>query len=386
MKSKVEEGGAKLPAATAGRESDFKSLIDDAGLRSCVDVAKDNPRGNERKVDASLKHRSEERKPFPSSLDTSSGSAPDKKQNENLQNLGRAYECLQTSLSPLSAEKPTELSVPPLPIEPQAHAETVSAPPVLPTQFNDIEDDEEADPGLKTLRSIDQAMANEICRLSPAQLKEAVQRDLTTDSLGTWMIWMVHRIALNDADVTTLNLTNLSMPTAEQEPRIVDKLVKAIGDNTHLTHLKLCNSSLQSGSAYELAESLSRNQTLEVLEVQCNFLTPGSLEAIFNGVAQNRNTAVKELRCSDQRCDQQADNTVFNAADQLLKKNFTLQKLGLDLPGATLAEQNFRDQIHKALIRNTEAARKKKKRQEEKIRMMEVRHGAVEGAVEKGGA
>ena len=59
--------------------------------------------------------------------------------------------------------------------------------------------------------------------------------------LGTWMIWMVHRVYLNDPTLDTFDFTNLQMPppigatqdvAASRAALLAPKLVKAIAKNT----------------------------------------------------------------------------------------------------------------------------------------------------------
>jgi len=213
--------------------------------------------------------------------------------------------------------------------------------------------------GAQTLRSIDQALAQRICSSRLADLRTLWPHPMPTSasdaSLGTWMIWMVERVAANDPQLTSLDFKNLAMPAPHDEPRIAPKLMEALMKNTHLTELSLFNSNFQGAEqARLLSRALQVNRTLEVLNLECNLLEPDDLQEIFNGLGRNR--VLREFRCTDQFCEEQADRVVFKALHDSLQTNFTLQKLGMDL-----TERHYRDQILKALIRNTEAARNRKK-------------------------
>lgn len=236
-------------------------------------------------------------------------------------------------------------------------AEPVS-PELAEEQLHRLEPEDDS-PGLRTLRSIDEAAAQKICNSSLEQLRDIPEPQ--SDSLGTWMIWMVHRVHLNDPQLTSLSFWNLAMPLPKEEPRIATKLMSAIVRNTHLTELSLVCSNLHGGEqVHELGQALARNRTLEILNVQCNWLMPHDLQAIFAGLAGNK--ALRELRCSDQFCEQQADRDTFATLHASMQTNSTLQKLGMDL-----TNQYYRATILKALIRNMEAARRRRKQREEQL-------------------
>lgn len=165
------------------------------------------------------------------------------------------------------------------------------------------------------------------------------------------MVWMVHRVALNDPILTRLDFSTYGMPMGEEEDRIVTKLMEAIGSNTHLEELQLSDSNLHGGQEAEaLASSLRRNRTLRRLNIECNFLQPEDLRQIFGALVQN--TSLEELKCSCQFCDQPTWDT-YQCLAEALKKNRSLRKLGMELTDA-----HWRDQINRGLVRNVEAARK----------------------------
>lgn len=203
---------------------------------------------------------------------------------------------------------------------------------------------------------IDEALAQRICEMSLADLARLSPVPDRDRSLATWMVWMVHRVSVNDPSLTSLDFGNLAMPAPRDEPRIVPKLMGALASNTHLVDLSLYCANFHGGEeAIQLSQSLAKNQTLKQLNVECNWLAPVDLEHIFASLRNN--TTLRELRCSDQFTTEQAGKTVFAAAHEALQTNRTLQKLGMHLH-----DRHYNDQITKALIRNTEAARIDKRR------------------------
>lgn len=164
---------------------------------------------------------------------------------------------------------------------------------------------------------------------------------------------MVHRVALNDPKLTVLDFSTYGMPAGAKEPRIAPKLVQALAGNSHLRELHLVDTNLQGGpEAQGLAEALRTNGTLRALSIGCNFLGPSDLRDVFAALAEN--AALEVLRCSDQFCEQ-AGWEAFQALAEALKRNRALRRLGLELTDA-----HWRDQIDRGLVRNAEAARRRR--------------------------
>jgi len=218
-----------------------------------------------------------------------------------------------------------------------------------------------SNPGTLALGSIDPTLADRICATTDLVELDALELPFCTSStsrpqfhfLGTWMIWMVHRVALNDHRLLRLDFSTYGMPLGEAEERIATKLMRTIGFNTHLEQLHLADSNLQGGMHAELlAASLAGNSTLCVLDVSSNFLEPCDLRQIFTGLA--RNGALSDLRCSGQFCEQ-AGWDAFQALAEALKQNRTLRKLGMEL-----TDPHWRDQINRGLIRNVDGLRRKR--------------------------
>uniref|UniRef100_A0A7S4VMX4 Uncharacterized protein n=1 Tax=Alexandrium monilatum TaxID=311494 RepID=A0A7S4VMX4_9DINO len=214
--------------------------------------------------------------------------------------------------------------------------------------------------GSWALSTIDEALARDIC--SAGDLAALRRLDLPFPALptgshpaflGTWMVWMVHRVALDDPELTVLDFSTYQMPAGERERRIAPKLMRVLGGNTHLRELLLFDSNMCGGDhTQSLAESLAKNCNLRVLNISLNFLEPEDLRDVFRALAQN--TALEVLKCSNQFCDQ-AGWEAYQALAEALKKNQTLRKLGMELTDA-----HWRDQINRGLLRNIEAVRKKR--------------------------
>merc|ERR550532_2571819 len=120
------------------------------------------------------------------------------------------------------------------------------------------------------------------------------------------MIWMVHRVHLNDPSLDALDFNNLQMPhplrsDGVKDPRaalLAPKLVKAMASNTFITNLKLANCNLQGAEGRELGEALKKNTTIRRLNIDSNMLAPADLEAVIQGLKEN--TTIEEFRCNNQ--------------------------------------------------------------------------------------
>lgn len=214
----------------------------------------------------------------------------------------------------------------------------------------DPPDYEGVDPGAKALRTMDAQIVEEICSMSPCDLHMLLSMQPSKETRGTWMVWMVHRVYLNDPTLERLDFTNCGMPTGRQEHRIAPKLVEALAENMHLKHLRLSNSNLHSCEAAKLALSLTKNSTLSTLEIECNHLEPSDLQCIIEALAGN--TCLQDLRCSGQFC-MQAGPRVFQAVKETLESNRTLRRLGMEITDA-----HWRHEIHRAMSKNKDQQRR----------------------------
>jgi hypothetical protein len=209
---------------------------------------------------------------------------------------------------------------------------------------------EGVDPGAKAMRTMDAHLVEEICSMSPCDLETVLSIQPSKENRGTWMVWMVHRVYLNDPSLERLDFTNCGMPTGRQEHRIAPKLVEALADNTHLRHLRLSNSNLHPCEAAKLALSLTKNNTLTTLEIECNHLEPSDLQCIIEALAGN--TRLEDLRCRGQFC-MPAGPRVFQALKETLESNRTLRRLGMEITDA-----HWRHEIHRAMSKNKDQQRR----------------------------
>jgi len=244
------------------------------------------------------------------------------------------------------------------------HAATCGSGSSIPSSrvvSGPIPQDAGSDPGTLALGSIDLTLAERICATKDLAELDAIELPFCSSStsrpqlhfLGTRMIWMVHRVALNDHTLSRLDFSTYGMPLGESEERIATKLMRTLGFNTHLEQLHLADSNLRGGMHAELlAASLAGNSTLRLLDISSNFLEPCDLRQIFSGLA--RNGALSDLLCSGQFCEQ-AGCHAFQALAEAFKQNRTLRKLGMEL-----TDVHWRDQINRGLIRNVDLLRRKR--------------------------
>ncbi|CAJ1431819.1 unnamed protein product [Effrenium voratum] len=147
---------------------------------------------------------------------------------------------------------------------------------------------------------------------------------------------------------------------------ILPKLFNALGKNTHLKHLLLGNTALESGKACvsELAAALRSNSTLLKLDLQANYLEMEDLKTVFEALADNK--GVKELKLNLQACRrgtfkdlllEQAGKDVYKAAAEVFSNNRSLVKLDL-----MLLHRHWQDQICRGLMQNKQERRRLEKK------------------------
>lgn len=188
-------------------------------------------------------------------------------------------------------------------------------------------------------------------------LSEMVEEPSRVRAFGDWMIWMVHRAYLNDPTLTDFNFNNMHMPDPNIEARIAPKLVKAMETNTYIETLSLANSNLQKGQGLELAEALRRNRTLLVLNIESNCLDSAAVREIALAIIQNGESKLETLRVAQQKqVGQFFGRPVEEAFGQLMEKNETITKLGFECNDA-----HWRNIIDRALLRNNDFARRRRK-------------------------
>jgi len=176
--------------------------------------------------------------------------------------------------------------------------------------------------------------------------------------LGDWMVWMVHRVHLNDPSLTEFNFNNLWMPLGHAEPRIAPKLVKALAHNTHLKNLQLSHTNLQKPEGQLLAESLKANETLEFLNVESNNLDSYTIKAIAEALSENPRSVLEVWRFNNQKhIGRYFGRPVEESVADLMDSNQRICKLGFACDDA-----NSRLKIDRAILRNVDFARRRRRR------------------------
>jgi len=194
---------------------------------------------------------------------------------------------------------------------------------------------------------IDQILACE-CYADLAELPEPNKKE----SLGNWMIWMVHRAHLDDPTLIKFDFSNLSMPAPNEEPRISPKLAKAIESNTKIQQLLLPNTNLLAKEGGVIAESLTKNSTIRVFNVDSNFLGQNEMDSLANAAGVNQ--TLEELRVNNQHGLMMGRST-YEAFSNAVKANKMICKLGL-----SISDPHYRNEIDRSIMRNNDDARKRR--------------------------
>lgn len=173
------------------------------------------------------------------------------------------------------------------------------------------------------------------------------------------MVWVVHRAWLDDPTLDEVNFSHRRVPSAGQEPRILPKLLEALGGrNRHVRRLRLACAGIRGSQvAEQLAAALAKNEGLELLDIEANLFQPCDLKTVVNVLS--RNTSLLELHLAHQACEQPDSNTLASFFE-VLSGNRYLRKLGVDLD-----DIHWRDRITRHLVRNVEAARKRRQKRRE---------------------
>lgn len=173
-----------------------------------------------------------------------------------------------------------------------------------------------------------------------------------------WMMWMVHRAWLNDETLTDFSFAGMAMPPPAVEPRVAPKLMKAMATNTRIVSLNLTDSNVFSEQGNQLGESLKSNGTLKILELERNHLNSENIRNIAIGLTDNSTTVLETWRFASQM----EQGTTFGrpteeALGVMMRKNDRILKLGVYCQDA-----HWRDVISRAILKNGDAARKRRKR------------------------
>lgn len=203
--------------------------------------------------------------------------------------------------------------------------------------------------------SIDRHLAAKIEAVT--DLNDMLPEPARIKAYGDWMIWMVHRAHLNDPTLVEFDFNNLHMPPPHIEARIAPKLMKAIETNTHIEVLSLVNSNLMKNQGVELAASLAVNKTVRILNVESNNLDSNAVKQIASAIMSNAQCRMEHLRLSPQKqAGMYFGRPVEEAAGMMMDKNNTIIKLGFECNDA-----NWRNMIDRALLRNNDYARRRKR-------------------------
>jgi len=225
------------------------------------------------------------------------------------------------------------------------------------------------------IRSPDQTSAAIAAVMAGAQFKESLKRehvkkilacenceDLAKlepskeNNLGWWMIWMVHRLQLDDPSLTVLDFSNLQMPAGDHEQEVAPKLVKALANNHHIQELVMPNANLRAEEARILAETLPSNTSLKILNIDSNVLRPDDLALVIKGVGSNR--SIEELRCNNQYLGDagRSRGPALEALLEAVQANTNIVKLGM-----TITEAHYSNEINKQLMKNRDKVRQDRK-------------------------
>lgn len=207
-----------------------------------------------------------------------------------------------------------------------------------------------------------------ICVPASAAFAKSIEEAVTVEALreieapdqrrfkGDWMVWMVHRVHLNDPELSELDFGNMHMPPPEVEPRVAPKLAAAIATNTHLQTLKLANADLRKGEALVIGESLAKNAALTHVDLSVNHVDSNAARRIAASMEENTACQIQVLSLDHQTDAKDFGRPVEEAFAAMLSKNRTLCKLGLSFNDA-----HWRDSALRSLLRNNDAARRRRK-------------------------
>jgi len=163
------------------------------------------------------------------------------------------------------------------------------------------------------------------------------------------MVWMAHRVFLNDPSLKRLEADSDFGDTAA-----FPKLATALAKNTHLESLCLSRSNFREAEA--LAASLLVNRSLRILDMDRNRLSALELILLANAIASS--CSLVEWRCNPIVSLGQGHKAapVWQAMVNAVKTNTSLSKLVLDVD-----EPQYRNAIQDQLARNRTAAWNRRK-------------------------
>jgi len=173
---------------------------------------------------------------------------------------------------------------------------------------------------------------------------------------GNWMVWMVHRVHLNDPTLKELNFSSMIMPMPKVEWRVAPKLMDALQTNTQLEQLLLGSSNLRRTQGPAFAEALGKNTTLRIVDVAANDLDTESIKAAALALKDNTESKLETWRFASNGGMTSLGAPTEEALNNLLKTNKTISTLG-----CALMNPGYRDTINRALLRNGDLRRRARK-------------------------
>ncbi|CAD7927845.1 unnamed protein product [Amoebophrya sp. A120] len=174
-----------------------------------------------------------------------------------------------------------------------------------------------------------------------------------------WMIWMVHRVFLNDPTLLELSFAGTQMPPPENEFRVAPKLCAAVGKNRFLERLYLQNSTLQSGEAEVLGKSLRDNGSLRELNIEGNYVDVSALCTIADSLSVNRSLEVLRISGQQGEC---MNNRGMGAKFEEILGSAMLKNQSLISVGIALYNPSWRDVLDRALTRNNDRKKRMERR------------------------
>jgi len=208
-------------------------------------------------------------------------------------------------------------------------------------------------PGEMALRTFD---VESVALIDGARnLAELLSLEPPIERLGTYMVWMIRRLALDDPLLKRVVLTGYGFPPPSAgEPAMANRLARALTANTHCEELLLSNANLRGADeCRELANALASNRSLLVLNLESNALEPPDQRRILTAVGKNQ--TLRELRLCNQFARQAPERQVFQAAEEALRSNRSLCALGLDV-----TDRHYLEKINRAIVLNFDKKRERR--------------------------
>jgi len=168
--------------------------------------------------------------------------------------------------------------------------------------------------------SLEDELTKQIIGTKTVQELSLIKVPKRTKQPGPWMVYQVHRAHLNDPTLTSLDFTNMHMPTQKNEPNVAPKLMQSLEHNNHLEALILDNSNLQSVDARILNEVIGNNRTLSVLSLDNNSVSTQSLVDLAHALADGK-SGVSILQVYNQLSESQGADLVEKAFLEMFEKN-----------------------------------------------------------------